>query len=156
MEKIIRDRDIVRRDFIKANHTIGDQADTILVHEQHIKTLENEILNHIQNDQKLQKIIKQIETERDRNAEEILTLNNKIENYKDEIHQKINLIEELRENITGLNSKISQIQQMFETARSERNSFQRDLQSCLEDRDDLKEQLKVHHIICFVCSIVLC
>lgn len=143
MEKIIRDRDIVRRELIKANRTISDHADTILVHDQHIKTLENEIFGHIQNDQKLQKIIKQIEKERDRNAEEILVLTTKIENLKDELQHKVNLIEELRENITQLNSKISQVQQLFETARSERNAFQRELQACVEDRDELREQFKV-------------
>lgn len=61
----------------------------------------------------------------------------------DEIHQKSNQIELLKLNIEELRMKLAQVQQLFETARSERNGFQRDLQATSENRDDLKERLRV-------------
>lgn len=53
-------------------------------------------------------------------------------------------IVELKENIDEMKAKLAQVQQFYETARSERNAFQRELQSTTEDRDDLKERLRVY------------
>lgn len=50
---------------------------------------------------------------------------------------------ELKENVDEFKSKLAQVQQLFETARSERNGFQRDLHAVTEDRDNVKESLRV-------------
>lgn len=55
----------------------------------------------------------------------------------------MNQITELKENITEIKANLAQIQLLFETARSERNAFQRDLQATVEDRDDLRERFRV-------------
>lgn len=55
----------------------------------------------------------------------------------------MNHIAELKENINELKAKLAQIQLLFESARSERNAFQRDLQATVEDRDDLRERFRV-------------
>lgn len=50
---------------------------------------------------------------------------------------------ELKETIDVMNSKLVQVQQQFEVARSERNAFQRDLYATIEDREDVKNKLRV-------------
>ena len=55
----------------------------------------------------------------------------------------MNFITDLKQSIDEIKKKLSQVQQLFETARSERNGFQRDLQAVSEDRDNLKERFKV-------------
>lgn len=66
--------------------------------------------------------------------------------FVDDLLAKINHIAELKENITDVKTKLAQVQLLFESARSERNAFQRDLQATLEDRDDLRERYRVKYI----------
>lgn len=61
----------------------------------------------------------------------------------DDLQLKINQIVELKENIDENKIKLASVQQLFEVARSERNAFQRDLQSTIEDRDEVKERFRV-------------
>lgn len=63
--------------------------------------------------------------------------------FIDDLQYKMDYIVELKENIIEMKMKLAQVQQFYEVARSERNAFQRELQATTEDRDDLKERLKV-------------
>lgn len=49
----------------------------------------------------------------------------------------------LNETIEEVKMKMAHVQQQFEQTRSERNAFQRDLQATVEDRDDLRERVRV-------------
>lgn len=143
MDKILRELELVRKDLMKANRTINDHLETILLHEQHIKTMDNEIKTHLATAQKLRSMMAKVEMERNRNAEEAQILADKVEQVNEDLALKMNHIVELKERITELQTKVVQVQQLFETARSERNAFQRDLQACVEERDDLKERLRI-------------
>lgn len=145
---MIRERDLVRKDLLKSNRFINDQADQIILHEQHIKTMENEIKSHIIGLQKVKSLMAKVEKERDKNAEESQILADKVEQLTEEIVLKQNQIVELKDNLMEYQTKLVQVQLLYDTARSERNTFQRDLQTCVEDREDIKERLRVSLVFC--------
>lgn len=140
---MIRERDLVRKDLLKSQRFISDQADQIILHEQRIKTMENEIKTHIVGLQKVKSLMAKVEKERDKNAEESQILADKVEELNEDITLKQNQIVELKENLMEYQTKLVQVQLLYDTARSERNTFQRDLQTCVEDREDIKERLRV-------------
>lgn len=59
---------------------------------------------------------------------------------------KMHHIALLNENIDELKASCARIQLQFEQARSERNAFQRDLQATTDERDDLRERIRVRII----------
>lgn len=142
-DDMLRERDLVRKDLQRATRIIGEQAEVIMLHEQHLKTLETEIKQHLETEQKQRSIIAKLEKERDKNAEEAQVLSDKVEQCQDDLLFKMNQIAQLNETIDEQKMKLAQVQQQFEAARSERNAFQRDLQATIEDRDDIRERLRV-------------
>lgn len=142
-DDMLRERDLVRKDLQRATRMIGEQAEVMMLHEQHIKTLETEIKQHLETEQKQRSIIAKLEKERDKNAEEAQVLSDKVEQCQDDLLFKMNQIAQLNETIDEQKMKLIQVQQQFEAARSERNIFQRDLQATVEDRDDIRDRLRV-------------
>lgn len=140
---MLRERDLVRKDLQRVIRINEERAEIILLHEQHIKTLETEIKQHLETEQKQRSMIAKVEKERDKNAEEAQVLSDKVEQCQDDLLFKMNQIAQLNETIDEQKMKLAQVQQQFEAARSERNAFQRDLQSTVEDRDDIRERLRV-------------
>lgn len=76
---MLRERDLVRKDLQRSNRTIGEQAEVILTHEQHIKQLDVEIKQHLEAAQKQRSLLAKVEKERDKNAEEAQVLSDKLE-----------------------------------------------------------------------------
>lgn len=146
-DDMLRERDLVRKDLQRATRIIGEQAEVIMLHEQHLKTLETEIKQHQETEQKQRSMIAKVEKERDKNAEEAQVLSDKVEQCQDDLLFKMNQIAQLNETIDEQKMKLAQVQQQFEAARSERNVFQRELQATVEDRDDIRERLRVYDLI---------
>lgn len=63
--------------------------------------------------------------------------------FLDDLLAKVQHIAFLNETIEEYKMKLAHVQQQFEQTRSERNAFQRDLQATIEDRDDLRERVRV-------------
>lgn len=134
-----------------------------MMHEQHLKQLDLEIIQHLEAEKRQKALLEKVKKERDKNAEEAQVVADKLEQCQglliwysnffyilkihiispDDLQFKMNQIAELKENISEIKSKLAQIQLLFESARSERNAFQRDLQATVEDRDDLRERFRV-------------
>lgn len=87
-DEVLRERDIVRKDLQRASRTIGEQAEVILTHTQHIKQLDVEIKQHLEAAQKQRSILAKVEKERDKNAEDAQVLSDKLEQCQGEIDAK--------------------------------------------------------------------
>lgn len=142
-DEMLRERDLVRKDLQRAQRTISEQLDTIQTGEAHAKALDLEIKTHLEAARRQRAVLAKVEKERDKNAEESQILSDRLEKVQDELTGKINYIYQLNEDIAEMKTKMAQTQQLFESARSERNAFQRDLQATVEDRDDIRERLRV-------------
>uniref|UniRef100_A0A1B0DBT4 Cilia- and flagella-associated protein 58 central coiled coil domain-containing protein n=1 Tax=Phlebotomus papatasi TaxID=29031 RepID=A0A1B0DBT4_PHLPP len=142
IDNLTRERDLGRKDLIKANRVIGELNEKILLHDQETKTLEQDIKEHLIVIQKNKEAIRKAGKERDKNAEELTLWVAKEERFREEIQKKVNQVSELKEKINEYENKISHMQQLYETARSERSSLQTVVQACSEERDDLKKRLR--------------
>lgn len=92
--------------------------------------------------QKQSMVMMKIEKDRDRNAEEVQNLSDKLEQMNDDLLYKQNQIVELREKLKETESRLFQCQNSLELTRSERNIFERDLATCMKENDGLKDRLK--------------
>lgn len=154
-DDMLRERDLVRKDLQRSTRIIGDQAEVITLHQQHLKTLESEIKLHLEKEQQQCSAIKKLESEKAKKDEEAQVLSDKVEQCQDDLLFKMNQIGQLNETIDEQKMKLAQVQQQFETARSERNALQRDLQATVEDRDDIRGRLRVYVLILFTSIDVL-
>lgn len=59
--------------------TIGEQAETIMMHDQHSKQLETEILHHFEEAKRQKSMLEKVKKERDKNAEEAQVVADKLE-----------------------------------------------------------------------------
>ncbi|KFB36388.1 AGAP003679-PA-like protein [Anopheles sinensis] len=142
VDAVLRERDLVRKDLVKANKTIGDQTEQMTLLDKAQKTLENEIKAHLASAQKQQTLMLKVEKDRDRNAEEVQNLSDKIEQLNEDLLYKQNLVGELREKLKECEAKLFQCQNLLEITRGERNIFERDLMTCSKETEGLKERLK--------------
>lgn len=85
-DEVIRDRDLARKELLKTNRIIGEQADNIHLIEQFAKTIENENKQLLIAAQKQKSLMGKIEKERDRNAEEAQILSDKVEQIQGEMN----------------------------------------------------------------------
>ncbi|KAL1376627.1 hypothetical protein pipiens_004341 [Culex pipiens pipiens] len=142
VDAVLRERDLARKDLAKTNKTISDLQEQIMLLEKQQKTLENEIKGHLAAAQKQSMVMMKIEKDRDRNAEEVQNLSDKLEQMNDDLLYKQNQIVELREKLKETESRLFQCQNSLELTRSERNIFERDLATCMKENDGLKDRLK--------------
>lgn len=104
--------------------------------------MENEIKAHQAAAQKQQTLLLKIEKDRDRNAEEVQNLSDRIEQLNEDLLYRQNLIAELREKLKESESRLFQSQNLLEITRGERNIFERDLTTCSKESEGLKDRLK--------------
>ncbi|XP_059610275.1 cilia- and flagella-associated protein 58-like [Phlebotomus argentipes] len=142
IDNLTRERDLVRKDLIKANRIIGELNEKILLHDQETKTLKQEIKSHQSVILKNKEAIRKAEKDRDKNAEELLVWVAKEERFREEIQKKINQITELKGKISDYENKVFHVQQLYEAARTERSSLQKEVQVCAEEREELKKRLR--------------
>jgi chromosome segregation ATPase len=120
---------------------------------QQIKTVENDVKGHILNLQKQKSLMIGVEKERDRNAEEVQAVGDKVDQLSEDMLVKQTQITQLKEKLVEVQVKLAQVQLLFETARTERSAFQRDLQTCTEERDNLKERMRVSLFVVYIYSM---
>ncbi|XP_055547011.1 cilia- and flagella-associated protein 58 [Wyeomyia smithii] len=141
-DAVLRERDLTRKDLIKSNKTISDLMDQIVLLEKQQKTLENEIKAHQGVAQKQSMVLLKVEKDRDRNAEEVQNLSDKVEQMNEDVLYKQNQILDLREKLKETETKLFQCQNLLELTRGERNIFERDLGICMKDNESFKDRLK--------------
>lgn len=110
--------------------------------------------SHIVGLNKVKSLMAKVEKERDKNAEEAQILADKVKELTEDLGLKQSQIDELKDNLMEYQTKLVQIQLLYDTARSERNTFQRDLQICVEDREDIKERLRVSIFWCQINKVL--
>ena len=79
IDELVRERDILNKNMLKAAGNTQKQLNLVKLHEQSKKNLEQEIQNYKEEAQKQRKIIYQLEKERDRYINEASDLTQKVE-----------------------------------------------------------------------------
>ncbi|NXB34441.1 CFA58 protein, partial [Eulacestoma nigropectus] len=139
---LVRERDMLNQNLIKATNATQKQIDLVKFHEQSKQNLEAEIQSYKIEAQKQRKIIYQLEKERESFINEASELKEKIlHNMKDlEIHQMQICDYEKEIEVEGI--KLKQQQNLCETLRSERTLYSKNLIEAKDEIAEMKMKLK--------------
>ncbi|NWW25216.1 CFA58 protein, partial [Falcunculus frontatus] len=139
---LVRERDMLNQNLIKATNATQKQIDLVKLHEQSKQNLEAEIQSYKIEAQKQRTIIYQLEKERESFINETSELKEKIlHNMKDlEIHQMQICDYEKEVEVQGI--KLKQQQNLCETLRSERILYSKNLIEAKDEIAEMKMKLK--------------
>ncbi|NXI22305.1 CFA58 protein, partial [Sterrhoptilus dennistouni] len=142
IDGLVRERDMLNQNLIKATNATQKQIDLVKLHEQSKQNLESEIHNYKIEAQKQRKIIYQLEKEREGFIKETSELKEKVLHHmKDlEIHQ-IQLCDYEKE-VQVQMIKLKQQQNLCETLREERTLYSKNLIEAKDEIAEMKMKLK--------------
>ncbi|KAJ8415995.1 hypothetical protein AAFF_G00380170 [Aldrovandia affinis] len=143
MDELVRERDILNKNLIKAAQATDKQMGEVKLHEQSKKHLEQEILNYRDEAQKQRKIIYQLEKERDRYINEASDLTHKVLQHMEDIKVREMQIFDYRKKIAEAETKLKQQQNLYEAVRSDRNLYSKHLNESQVEITEMKRQLKI-------------
>ncbi|KAK2909198.1 hypothetical protein Q8A67_005035 [Cirrhinus molitorella] len=143
IDELVRERDILNKNMIKAANETDKQQTIVKLHEQSKKTLEQEILNYRDEAQKQRKIIYQLEKERDRYINEASELTKKVLENIEDIKLKEMQIFEYKKRIAETETKLKQQQNLYEDVRTERNLFSKNLIEAKDQNAEMKRKVKI-------------
>ncbi|GAB5578766.1 cilia- and flagella-associated protein 58 isoform X3 [Prionailurus iriomotensis] len=143
MDELLRERDILNKNMLKAIHATQKQIDLVKLHEQSKRNLEEEIQNYKDEAQKQRKIIFQLEKERDRYINEASDLTQKVLMNMEDIKIREMQIFDYRKKIAESETKLKQQQNLYEAVRSDRNLYSKNLVEAQDEITEMKRKLKI-------------
>ncbi|XP_060720759.1 cilia- and flagella-associated protein 58-like [Tachysurus vachellii] len=142
IDELIREKDMLNKKLIKAANATEKQLSLVMLHEQTKKTLEQEILNHQDEAQKQRKIIFQLEKERDRYINKASELTQKGLSHMEDLKVREMEIFEYKKKIAEAETKLKQLQKLYEAIRAERNKYNKNLLDAQHEIMDMKRKIK--------------
>uniref|UniRef100_A0A8C7V490 Cilia- and flagella-associated protein 58 central coiled coil domain-containing protein n=1 Tax=Oncorhynchus mykiss TaxID=8022 RepID=A0A8C7V490_ONCMY len=143
IDELVRERDILNKNMIKAANATEKQLNVVKLHEQSKKNLDQEIMNYRDEAQKQRKIIYQLEKERDRYINEASDLTHKVLQHMEDIKMREMQIFEYKKKIAEAETKLKQQQNLYEAVRSDRNLYSKNLIEAQDEITEMKRKLKI-------------
>ncbi|XP_008330704.1 cilia- and flagella-associated protein 58 [Cynoglossus semilaevis] len=142
IDELIRERDILNKNMIKAAQSTEKQQNIVKLLEQDKKTLENEINGYRQEAQKQRKIIQQLEKERDRYINETSSLMQKVQQKMSDVEVQEMEIFDWKKKVTQAECKLKQQENLLESVVAERNLYSKNLIEAQEEIAEMKRKMK--------------
>lgn len=143
IDELIRERDILNKNIIKAAQSTEKQQSLVKLLEQDKKTLEHEINGYRQEAQKQRKIIQQLEKERDRYINETSSLMQKVQVKINDVEVREMEIFDWKKKVTDAECKLKQQENLLESVVSERNLYSKNLLESQEEITEMKRKMKI-------------
>ena len=143
LEDLIRERDILNRNLVKASNGTQKQVHLVKVHEQTIRNLENEISSYKEEAAKQRKLIFQLEKERDRYISESSDVQKQYVEALEDVKMKELQIFDIKKKIAESELKLKQQQSLYEAVRSDRNLYSKNLIEAQDEITEMKRKLKI-------------
>lgn len=143
MDELVRERDILNKNCLKAANATQKQLNLVRLHEQSKKNLEQEIQNYKDEAQKQRKIIYQLEKERDRYINEASDLTQKVLLHMEDVKVREMQIFDFKKKIAEAETKLKQQQNLYEAVRSDRNLYSKNLIEAQDEITEMKRKLKI-------------
>nr|BAE00607.1 unnamed protein product [Macaca fascicularis] len=143
MDELLRERDILNKNMLKAVNATQKQTDLVKLHEQAKRNLEEEIQNYKDEAQKQRKIIFHLEKERDRYINQASDLTQKVLMNMEDIKVRETQIFDYRKKIAESEIKLKQQQNLYEAVRSDRNLYSKNLVEAQDEITEMKRKLKI-------------
>ncbi|XP_037997448.1 cilia- and flagella-associated protein 58 isoform X2 [Motacilla alba alba] len=138
IDGLVRERDMLNQNLIKAANANQKQIDLVKLHEQSKQNLETEIQNYKIEAQKQRKIIYQLEKERESFIKEMSELKEKVLNHMKDLEMHQIQICNYEKEIEMQGVKLKQQQNLCETLRAERTLYSKNL---IEAKDEIAEMM---------------
>ncbi|NXQ06791.1 CFA58 protein, partial [Vidua macroura] len=138
IDGLVRERDMLNQNLIKAANATQKQIDLVKFHEQSKQNLESEIQNYKIEAQKQRKIIYQLEKERESFIKEMSELKEKVLNHMKDLEMHQIQICNYEKEIEVQAIKLKQQQNLCETLRTERTLYSKNL---IEAKDEIAEMM---------------
>ncbi|XP_034745536.1 cilia- and flagella-associated protein 58 [Etheostoma cragini] len=142
IEELIRERDILNKNMIKAALSTEKQQNIVKLLEQDKKTLEHEISGYRHEAQKQRKIIQQLEKERDRYINETSNLMQKVQQKVNDVEVRETELFDWRKKVTEAECQLKQQENLLESVVSERNLYSKNLIEAQEEIAEMKRKMK--------------
>eukprot|EP00744_Colponema_vietnamica_P002008 GILI01003228.1.p1 GENE.GILI01003228.1~~GILI01003228.1.p1 ORF type:complete len:876 (-),score=300.10 GILI01003228.1:348-2975(-) len=143
IEDLLRERDLLNKNVIKADERSKHQVDLVRIHENTKKNLENEITAYKSEAQKMRKLIYSLEKDREKYGIEASQANAKYYQALEELKLKDNGISELQKKIQESDAKLKQQQNLYEAVRSDRNLYSKHLIESQDEIAEMKRKFKI-------------
>uniref|UniRef100_A0A2K5MZF7 Cilia and flagella associated protein 58 n=1 Tax=Cercocebus atys TaxID=9531 RepID=A0A2K5MZF7_CERAT len=143
MDELLRERDILNKNMLKAVNATQKQTDLVKLHEQAKRNLEEEIQNYKDEAQKQRNIIFHLEKERDRYINQASDLTQKVLMNMEDIKVRETQIFDYRKKIAESEIKLKQQQNLYEAVRSDRNLYSKNLVEAQDEITEMKRKLKI-------------
>ncbi|XP_065408605.1 cilia- and flagella-associated protein 58 isoform X1 [Chrysemys picta bellii] len=143
IDELVRERDILNKNLLKAASVTQKQLNLVKLHEQSKRNLEEEIQNYKDEAQKQRKIIYQLEKERDRYINEASELTQKVLQHMEDIKVREMQIFDYKKKIAEAETKLKQQQNLYEAVRSDRNLYSKNLIEAQDEITEMKKKLKI-------------
>eukprot|EP00906_Rhabdomonas_costata_P030248 RCo042735 len=143
IEDLQRERDILNKNFIKAQGEKNKQIDEAMVVERKKKNLEMEVLAHRQDAQQQRKHIYQLEKDREKYATQSSEATMKYYAALEEVKIRSMTITDLQKQITESEAKLKQQQTLYEAVRSDRNLYSKNLIEARDEINEMKRKFKI-------------
>ncbi|NWS57230.1 CFA58 protein, partial [Chunga burmeisteri] len=148
VDDLMRERDMLSKNLVKATSTTQQQMNLVKIHEQSKKNLETEIQSYKNEAQKQRKIIYQLEKERDGFINETHELKEKVLKHMKDIEMREIQICDYEKKIEESEIKLKQQQTSCEAVRIERNLYSKSLIEAKDEIAETKKKLKtvIHQV----------
>ncbi|KAJ3398390.1 hypothetical protein HDU80_008980 [Chytriomyces hyalinus] len=143
IELLTRERDAAQKNFVKATGATQRQFNAVKIATQTQRTLEHEITNFKEEASKMRKLIYALEKDRDHTTFEVNKLQEGLAVKDEELQMKEMLIFDGRKKIAELERRRKEQQQLYETVRTDRNLYSKNLIECEDEITELKRKLKI-------------
>lgn len=122
---------------------VDNQLGIIKLKEQQCQSLENEVKTLTSAVEQHQKNLNNLKRERDRDASNTQVKTNKIDAAQSELASKMKTIVDLTWELNEVRTKLSHTQQQLESTTAERTALQKNFEAITNDRNDVREKLRV-------------
>ncbi|KAI5082160.1 hypothetical protein GOP47_0001903 [Adiantum capillus-veneris] len=142
-EELLRERDVLNKLKTQAENSIEKQSDLAKINEVAIHNLEAEIQNYRDAAVKQERVISQLEKERQKYNVEASQAGVKYMQALDEVHARETTIMDLQKKIVEGENRLKQQQNLYESVRSERNLLSKNLIDAQDEINELRRRIKV-------------
>ena len=138
----MRERDLLNKDVVLAEEKERDKGSVIQTLENELKKLQNKIQGYKLEGQKLQKLIYQLEKDKQKYGIEASQANAKYYQCLEQVKLKNNLITKLQKKNIEAEGRLKQQQNLYEAVRSDRNLYSKNLLEAQEEIAELKMKFR--------------
>lgn len=142
-DDLVRERDILSKNLLKAASATEKQSGLVKLHESSKKSLEQEIQIYRDEATKQRKIIYQLEKERDRYINEASELTKRVMQHVEELKMQEMKLFDRKKTIAEKETKLKQQQNLYEACRSDRNLYSKNLVEAQDEISEMKRKLKI-------------